>query len=93
MSDYGAETDQALSQLVIDSLNIANGAVKHTSAGGVYDGVMVAHAGYGNESTENAGDIWAAYVGPFTKTFGFEDGTNVAAKEVGASNIGVACHE
>ncbi|MBI5574224.1 MAG: M6 family metalloprotease domain-containing protein [Elusimicrobia bacterium] len=88
MSTYGADTDSSLSQLVMDALNVC-GNVLSTN----YDGVMVAHAGYGNESTEKAGDIWAAYVGPFTATFGFTEGTNVAAKEDSASNIGVACHE
>lgn len=88
MSDYGADTDASLSQLTIDSLNVCG----QVSAA-VYDGVIVAHAGYGNESTEKSGDIWAAYVGPFTATFGFTEGTNVAAKEVNASNIGVTCHE
>ncbi|MFH0947906.1 MAG: M6 family metalloprotease domain-containing protein [Elusimicrobiota bacterium] len=89
MSTYGVDTDQSLSQLVIDAISAANGAVKHSD----YDGVIVAHAGYGNETTEKAGDIWAAYVGPFTSTFGFTEGTNVAAKELSASNTGVACHE
>lgn len=93
MSDYGADTDASLSQLMIDALN-ACGQVSAV----VYDGVMVAHAGYGNETTNvnnlgNDGNIWAAYVGPFTATFGFTEGTNVAAREDGASNIGVACHE
>ncbi|HAX61990.1 MAG TPA: hypothetical protein DCX95_05490, partial [Elusimicrobia bacterium] len=88
MSTYGADTDASLSQLVMDSLNAC---VNVSSAN--YAGVMVAHAGYGNESTNNSGDIWAAYVGPFTATYGFTEGTNVAAKEDGASNIGVACHE
>jgi len=94
MSDYGADTDASLSQLMIDSLNACAGNVTSSN----YDGVMVAHAGYGNESTKvnnlvNDGNIWAAYVGPFTATFGFTEGTNIAAKEDGASNIGVACHE
>ncbi|PKM92595.1 MAG: hypothetical protein CVU80_02525, partial [Elusimicrobia bacterium HGW-Elusimicrobia-4] len=90
MSDYGADTDASLSQLVIDSINACAGNVTSTN----YDGVIVAHAGYGNESTEKAGDIWAAYVGPFTETHGFKEGTNIPAREWGvASNIGVACHE
>ncbi|MBN1383350.1 MAG: M6 family metalloprotease domain-containing protein [Elusimicrobia bacterium] len=89
MSSYGEDTDSSLSQLIIDSLNACGGGV--TSAG--YDGVMVAHAGFGNESTTNDGDIWAAYVGPFALTHGFIDGTNIPVKESGASPIGVACHE
>ena len=97
MSSYGADTESSLSQLVIDALNKTGDKVKHTSAGGVYDGVMVAHAGYGNESTDptvTAGDIWSAYIGTFTKTNGFTEGTIVPAKEGGgASPIGVTCHE
>ena len=94
MSSYGQDTDPSLSKLVIDALNAVGGAVKHTSAGGIYDGVMVAHAGYGNESTDNAGDIWSAYIGPFANTYGFTEGTIAPAKESpGDSPIGVTCHE
>lgn len=89
MSTYGEDTDSSLSQLIIDSLNACGGSV--TLAG--YDGVMVAHAGFGNESTNNEGDVWSAYVGPFTATYGFTDGTNIPVKESGASPIGVVCHE
>ena len=95
MSYYGEDTNSSLSQLVIDALGKVGGTVKHTSvADGTYDGVMVAHAGYGNESTSNAGDVWSAYVGPFPATNGFIEGTIVPARESsGASPIGVTCHE
>jgi len=95
MSSYGVDTGNSLSQLIIDALNKTGGAVKHTSLiGGNYDGVMVAHAGLGQESTSNAGDVWSVYIGPFTKTNGFTEGTIVPAQEgSGASPIGVTCHE
>ncbi|MDD5688320.1 MAG: M6 family metalloprotease domain-containing protein [Elusimicrobia bacterium] len=95
MSYYGEDTDASLSQLIIDALrevnNYPDGPVIVSYP--EYDGVMVAHAGYGNETTQNSGDIWSAYVGPFTETNGFTEGINVPAKELDASSIGVTCHE
>lgn len=95
MSSYGEDTNTSLPQLIIDAINKTGNAVKHTSvAGGTYDGVMVAHAGYGNESTVPGGDIWSANIGPFSKTNGFTEGTIIPAREGGgASPIGVTCHE
>jgi len=71
MSNYGADSESSLSQLIIDSLGMVTPAssLTSTSIGGTYDAVMVAHAGYGNESTNNSGDIWSAQVGPFYKFF------------------------
>ncbi|HAM37889.1 MAG: hypothetical protein A2474_04395 [Elusimicrobia bacterium RIFOXYC2_FULL_34_12] len=88
MSTYGQDTDSSLSQLIIDAI-IACGQVNSIN----FDGVIVVHAGYGNESTNNSGDIWAAYVGPFSATNGFTEGINIPVKESGASPIGVLCHE
>ncbi|MEW6557961.1 MAG: M6 family metalloprotease domain-containing protein [Elusimicrobiota bacterium] len=97
MSTYGADTESSLGQLVIDALNICGQVSIYN-----FDGVMVAHAGYGNESTSdgaNDGNIWSCYIGPFTNTFGFEEGTIVPAREKSdnlgspVSPIGVTCHE
>jgi immune inhibitor A len=92
MAYYGNDTDDSLSQLIIDALNAAGSEPSSTN----YDAVIVAHAGYGNESTNNEGDIWSAVIGligPFTATNGFTDGANVPAREWGAGPIGVTCHE
>ena len=102
MSAYGADSESSLSDLIIDSLDMVTPANSLTSSsiGGTFDAVMVAHAGYGNESTNNSGDIWSAHVGPFTNSFGgsftqngFSDGINIPARENNASPIGVTCHE
>jgi M6 family metalloprotease-like protein len=102
MSNYGADSESSLSQLIIDSLDMVTPAssLASTSIGGTFDAVMVAHAGYGNESTNNSGDIWSAQVGPFTNSLGiavsqngFSDGINIPARENNASPIGVTCHE
>ncbi|MCB4790452.1 MAG: M6 family metalloprotease domain-containing protein [Elusimicrobia bacterium] len=97
MASYGADTEASLSQLILDSLNMVNPSALNSS---LYDAVIVAHAGYGNESTSNAGDIWSAAVGPFINSSGnqvsangFTDGTNIPARESNASPIGVTCHE
>ena len=57
-----------------------------------FNAVIVIHAGYGNESTGNSGDIWSAVV-QISKR-GFTDGALLPAREItGASPIGVTCHE
>lgn len=64
-----------------------------------FDAVLVAHAGYGNESTyttasAHAGDVWSAMVGLDGNPNGFPDGATFPARESGtASPIGVTCHE
>jgi len=71
-----------------------------------YDGVMVIHAGYGNESSSGAtggadGDIWSV-VATFTVANGFTEGALLPAREArvtGGSvtgtlpSTGVYCHE
>ncbi|OQA89873.1 MAG: Immune inhibitor A precursor [Elusimicrobia bacterium ADurb.Bin231] len=98
MSEYGTGDEYGnavgLENLINDSITGVGSSVKHKDSGGIYDGVVIAHAGYGNESTGNSGDIWSAYIGSINNPKnGFSDGTVVPAKENGASPIGVVCHE
>ncbi len=89
MEYYGRDTDNTLAQLVKDAIKATNGTVDKRS----YDYVMVLHAGYGNESTNNKEDIWSVYVDWDDAINGFTDGTIVPEKELYASAVGVVCHE
>ena len=93
LSYYGTDdtinSSVGLNRLLKESLDAAPPALSSTT----YDAVIVLHAGYGNESTNNAGDIWSA-VAQITPTVkGFSDGAVLPARESGASPIGVTCHE
>ncbi|HCJ65829.1 MAG TPA: hypothetical protein DHV62_00505, partial [Elusimicrobia bacterium] len=90
MSSYGEDSDSSLSKLVKDALTATGGAVSK----GPYDYVMVAHAGFGNESTVKSGDIWSAFISWSGAVQNFTEGTIVPARESGSmSPIGVTCHE
>ncbi|MCS7228335.1 MAG: M6 family metalloprotease domain-containing protein, partial [Endomicrobia bacterium] len=89
MSYYGKDTNDSLAQLVKDAI-IATGGIVYKI---YYDYVMVLHAGYGNESTNNPDDIWSVYIDWDGAVNGFTDGTIVPEKELGASPVGVTCHE
>lgn len=89
MSYYGQDTNSSLAQLVKDAITATGGAVYKI----FYDYVMVLHAGYGNESTNNKDDIWSVYIDWDDAVNGFNDGTIVPEKELGASPVGVTCHE
>jgi len=90
MSYYGQDTETSLSRLVRDALIKANGTISSFD----YDTVMVAHAGYGNESTVNSGDIWSVFITWDNATYGFTEGTIVPAREDGGNSaLGVICHE
>jgi len=94
MAYYGADTEDSLAQLIKDALNAAGATASHSSSGGDYDAVMVAHAGYGNESTTQNGDIWSVFITWTVATQGFTEGTCVPAREAGGlSSLGVICHE
>ncbi|MCX7641007.1 MAG: M6 family metalloprotease domain-containing protein [Elusimicrobiales bacterium] len=89
MGYYGEDTESRLAQLVKDAISMTGTAVNAT----LYDYVMVFHAGYGNESTNNPQDIWSVYIDWEVPVNGFTDGTIVPEKEYGASPLGVVCHE
>jgi len=89
MSYYGKDTNDTLAQLVKDAIRATGNTVRKA----LYDYVMVLHAGYGNESTNNSDDIWSVYVDWDGEVNGFTDGTIVPEAELGASPIGVVCHE
>lgn len=89
MSYYGQDTERTLSELIKSAISLAGSQVNSSS----YDYVMVFHAGYGNESTDNPKDIWSVYIDWDTPVNGFTDGTIVPEKEYGASPLGVICHE
>jgi immune inhibitor A len=81
-----------IDNLLKDSIKIANSsAVTITTTG--YDAVIALHAGYGNESTWNSGDIWSSFVTLSEDTYGFKDGIALPAREFAASTFGPACHE
>ncbi|MEN3013268.1 MAG: M6 family metalloprotease domain-containing protein [Endomicrobiia bacterium] len=89
MEYYGQDTEESLSQLIKDAILAAGTEVNKLN----YDYVMVLHAGYGNESTNNSEDIWSVYIDWEIPINGFTDGTIVPEKEYGASPVGVVCHE
>ena len=81
-----------IDNLVKDSITTVNKAsiiIKSST----YDAVIALHAGYGNESTWNSGDIWSAFVTLSEDTYGFKDGISLPAREFAASTFGPACHE
>ncbi len=102
MSYYGADTADSLAALVKSA--ISTSGVNSSD----YDYVIVAHAGYGNESTYPAypGDIWSVSVGwTGTPQNGFNTGAIVPAREFDENHpswssgnisyepLGVMCHE
>jgi len=93
LSYYGSNDtingSHGLVNLLTDSLNAAPPTLNSTT----YDAVIVLHAGYGNESTNKAGDIWSAVVQISTPVNGFSDGILLPARESDTSPIGVTCHE
>jgi len=100
MQWYGTGDEAGNATGLVALIKEAIYAVHITSAD--YDTVLVAHAGYGNESTYTvgdpfAGDIWSAVVGwttsPGDNVNGFTDGGTFPAREASASPIGVTCHE
>ncbi|MFC2062198.1 M6 family metalloprotease domain-containing protein [Elusimicrobiota bacterium] len=99
MGYYGAdEANYAdrLSDLIKQALDDANAVAGINISTATFDYVAVAHAGYGNESTNKSGDIWSVSVG-WTEagdTYGFDTGMLVPARESGElSPFGVICHE
>jgi len=97
LSYYGTDDTRnesiGLTRLLTDSLNKAPLSLSSTT----YDAVIVLHAGYGNESTDDdlhKGDIWSAVAQISPAVNGFNDGALLPAREGGgASPIGVTCHE
>ncbi|MBN1621351.1 MAG: M6 family metalloprotease domain-containing protein, partial [Endomicrobiales bacterium] len=91
MSYYGQDTEDTLEELVTESIN-AVGAQLSTAT---YSAVIVAHAGYGNESTKKSGDITSAVIviNSTNNVNGFTDGAIVPARESGGTPRGVTCHE
>ncbi len=89
MSYYGADTGNSLTALVKSA--IFESDVDNSD----YDYVIVAHAGNGNESTQNSGDIWSVSVGwTGADQNGFYTGAIVPARESGSYEpLGVMCHE
>ncbi len=91
MSWYGEDTQKSLETLIKDALFVSSVSTDN------YDYVIVAHAGYGNESTYPSylGDIWSASVGFSSgRQNGFTTGAIVPARESGGrSPFGVICHE
>ncbi len=97
MAHYGSD-DAGQAELIADSLSLVGSSVTAPA----FDAVLIAHAGYGEESnTGNTADIWSAMTGFGTdasgnekKVNGFTDGAVFPAREDGtASPIGVTCHE
>lgn len=93
------ESYQTASNLVGEALTAANNSgisVAKTSftPPGIYDAVLIIHAGYGEASTGKSGDIWPAFWTSSSIGYGFGEGiaTSVRAKE-GASAFGTLVHE
>jgi M6 family metalloprotease-like protein len=99
MEYYGApdtDAERKTYLLIQDSIRKANfGGANITSLN--YDGVIVIHAGYGQESTNVEGDLWSLFLdwsdGSFPPLEGFVDGLVVSTLEKGAGSFGVLCHE
>jgi len=99
MEYYGApdaDAERKTYFLIRDAIKKANRAGANITAS-AYDGVVVIHAGYGQESTNVEGDIWSLFIdwsdGSFLPVEGFVDGLVVSALERGAESFGVLCHE
>lgn len=93
MSTYGGNNEANAFQLIKDAITTANanGATVNSTD---YNGVMVVHCGFGNESTSYDGDIWSLYTKWEGAAGGFTEGTIVAVKEdQNAQPFGVMCHE
>jgi len=59
-----------------------------------FDAIMIAHAGYGEESTGIDNDLWSLFLNFQNSYHGFSDATFVPEKETsGMSPLGVICHE
>jgi immune inhibitor A len=92
MSSYGSGSSEAGDQLIKEM--IVKAGISQGTTAGKYDFVMVIHAGLGNESTSNSGDIWSALYSFSTPTNGFSEGIIAPEREIGtASPLGVCCHE
>lgn len=91
MSYYGASdtTGSGLESLVSDALAAVGSGVNYPA----FDAVIVIHAGYGNESTNYAGDIWSAVTELSPRINQFSDAAVIPARQNGASTNGVICHE
>jgi M6 family metalloprotease-like protein len=91
MAFYGQDSQNSLETLIKDALNVSS--INNND----YDYVVVAHAGYGNESTdpEDPGNIWSVSVGFASgPENGFTTGAVIPAREAGElSPFGVICHE
>lgn len=96
MSYYGyATADTENGDILIKNAISMNSDIKHKNAGGIYDAVIVVHAGYGNEAvgSSNTGDVWSALYS-FSNTQGFTEGLTVPETALsGQSPFGVYCHE
>jgi M6 family metalloprotease-like protein len=89
--------------LIRDAIAAARAGHSNTPAasnsGGLFDAVIVMHAGYGNETTRSNGDIWSIFYSQDsvipTAGGGFTEGDVVP--EIESDNItsplGVMCHE
>jgi M6 family metalloprotease-like protein len=88
MASYGQDTQNSLETLAKQAISAAN--VNRSD----YDYAVVAHAGYGNESTSKSGDIWSVSVGFSSKQNGFDTAAIVPVLEAGILEpFGVMCHE
>jgi len=83
---YGSGSLEEGDELIKEAITKANIST------GTFDCVMVIHAGYGNESTDNSGDIWSMFY-LFSNTNGFTEGLIVPELEEESSPFGVYCHE
>jgi immune inhibitor A len=90
---YGDESgsDSGLLSLMSDAGSLVDPGVVNSKN---FDTIIVAHAGYGNESTSNDGDIWSAFVPLSSPVNGIDGGIAVPARESSPNSpIGVTCHE
>ncbi len=98
MAYYGyVDADTENGDILIKGAIAKNSNIKHKNSGGIYDAVIVVHAGYGNEAvgnSSNTGDVWSAFYDKFTNTQGFTEGVTVPeTAPSGLSPFGVYCHE
>lgn len=88
---------------LIAARTATSGGPTSVTSGGTFDGVLVMHAGHGNETTTQNGDIWSAlYEEPtvigaggttFTDGAEFPELENLNTLPPITSPLGVMCHE
>lgn len=103
--DVGADGDYLIADAISAARNGLNGQQGHSStpaastSGGIFDAVIVMHAGDGNETTRNNGDIWSIFYSQDAVITaaggGFTEGDVVPELESSGitSPLGVMCHE